>query len=702
MILKMKHLVRHGLILAVMCLGQLFTASAQDTTHVIHIIQADKLNVVTIDSVQLNRFIGNAIFRQENTLFYCDSAFINRITNVLDAYGHIHINQNDSIHIYGDYLHYEGDTRMATLKDNARLTDNKITLTGPEIQYDLNAKIGTYLDGGKLVNGSSVLTSRQGYYYADTKDVYFSEDVLLVDPEYTLTTDTLLYNTQTKIATIIAPTTINDGKTVMYATSGQYNTESGEGNFDSRPTIEDSATTVTADRIIMDKKTGLADALGNMVYRDTLNKMTILSNYGKVDQLKKTVLATQHPVVIMEGKSDTLFLASDTLFSGVMRKDTVPKPVTTPKVIPTKKKDNAVAVKKGHAPPPKAPVQKTPGFSTAMNKAVPDTSTPIDTAISNVWRNGSLVLPNKDSVGALVVHAADSIAIHFKDSVKMGDEVMRLKDSVSVLTQAAIQTRDSLRAVTAMRNDSLPIDSMKAFAMPTPTPDTAALDTTEYRYMMAWHHVRIYSDSLQGVSDSLYYTSKDSVFRFFGSPVMWANNVQLSGDTIRLFTKNQTADRMLLDQNSLIVKEEDPKLYDQVKGTQTTIYFKGQALDWIHVDGNAESLYYVRDEDSAYSDVNKTLSGFINIYFVEGELDEIVYQKDAEGTMYPFSTRPMEMMELENFHWDIKRKPKSKYELLGSAATPVQPVAPAKKEEESPANKEEPTKQEETPKEEAK
>ncbi|WP_157307845.1 OstA-like protein [Chitinophaga tropicalis] len=594
--MKKKQLARYGLILAGICLGWLLPASAQetkdDTTRVIHIIQSDKLNVITKDSVQLNRFIGNAIFRQANTLFYCDSALINRAANILDAYGHIHINQADSIHIYGEYLHYEGNTKIATLRDNARLTDNKIVLSGPELEYDMGARIGTYTQGGKLVNGSSVLTSQEGYYYADTKDVYFNNNVLLVDPEYTLTTDTLLYNTETKIATIMAPTTINDGKTVMYTTSGDYNTETGQGNFDSRPTIEDSTATITADRITMDKRTGLAFATGNMVYRDTAQKMTLLSNYGTVNQVNKTVLATQHPLMILEREKDTMYLTADTLYSAVIKRDSITV----------------------------APV-KTAG-------TMPDTLT-----ASVIPDSTATVRPD-----SITIVAADSTAVVPKDS------------SLALQPQPLAINADT----------------------------SSAKDTSEIRYIMAWHHVRIFSDSLQGVADSVYYSSKDSIFRFYRNPVLWANMTQLSGDSIFLYTKNQQADKILLDQNSLIVKEAGPELYNQIKGNQITGYFAGQSLDWMHVDGNAESIYYIQDDDKAFISMNRTLSGIINIYFMEGELHHVTFIKDPEGTMYPFSQRPVEQTLLENFHWDIRRRPKSKYELMGDVKI---------KEEEPPATK---------------
>src|SRR5690606_3474788 len=163
MICKMQQLIKHGLICAGICLLGWMPAMAQQAgegTSVIRILHADTLNNITRDSVQLARFIGNAAFQQGNTTIYCDSAFKNNLTNQLDAYGHVHINQADSVQVYGDYLHYEGNTKMASLTGNARLTDGKVTITGPELQYDMNARIGTYTRGGKLVNGQSVLTSR--------------------------------------------------------------------------------------------------------------------------------------------------------------------------------------------------------------------------------------------------------------------------------------------------------------------------------------------------------------------------------------------------------------------------------------------------------------------------------------------------------------------------------------------------------------
>ncbi|HVI49211.1 MAG TPA: OstA-like protein, partial [Chitinophaga sp.] len=106
--------IRSVLFFAIICLAATLPARAQFPDKkppkqgtVIEIIEADTLTTIERDSINVTKFIGHAVFKQANTLFYCDSAVKNNKTNIIDAYGHIHINQADSIHIYGNYLNYD-------------------------------------------------------------------------------------------------------------------------------------------------------------------------------------------------------------------------------------------------------------------------------------------------------------------------------------------------------------------------------------------------------------------------------------------------------------------------------------------------------------------------------------------------------------------------------------------------------------------
>lgn len=88
-----------------------------DSSRFIQIIKADVFRRVKQDSTgDLNLLIGNVVMKQDNTLFYCDSAAQNVKLNQLEAFGNIHINDADSVHTYSQYLKYKGDTRIAELK----------------------------------------------------------------------------------------------------------------------------------------------------------------------------------------------------------------------------------------------------------------------------------------------------------------------------------------------------------------------------------------------------------------------------------------------------------------------------------------------------------------------------------------------------------------------------------------------------------
>ena len=151
-------------------------ASTDTSVKTIQIIQGNSLRSKTIDSVTtIETIAGNVIMREGETLFSCDSAIINRFTNTMEAFGNVHINQNDSINTYSQYLKYTTTDKITHLSKDVRITDKKGTLTTQNLDYDLKTNIGNYYNGGKVVNGKTILTSTEGTYYADTKEVYFKK-----------------------------------------------------------------------------------------------------------------------------------------------------------------------------------------------------------------------------------------------------------------------------------------------------------------------------------------------------------------------------------------------------------------------------------------------------------------------------------------------------------------------------------------------
>ena len=510
-------------------------SSPSDSTRRIEIISGNSSRFITLDdSTSLRTLAGNAVVKQGNTILSGDSIVLNSRTQVAEVFGHVHINDADSVNTYAEYLRYIGRDRIAYLKRNVKLTDGKGSLITNDLVYDLSSGIATYKNGGRVVNGSSVLTSSDAVYYSDTKDVYFKKYVHLTDPKYDIIADSLLYNTQLKVATLISPSVITtkDGK-VIRSKNGTYNLQTGEAKFYDRTMISDSSFSATANNIFFDEKTGISILEGRAKYVDSVNHIIALGDRIESNRKDNSFLATQKPVVIIVQDKDSTYIAADTLFSG-----------------------------------------------------------------------------------------------------------LRKYDSATRKNYTKVDTVNNRQILTKTPQDSI-------------------------RYVLGYNHVRIYNDSAQAVSDSLYYSTEDSVFRMFRNPVFWKEQSQVSGDTMYLFTADQKPKRLYVFNNSMVVNRSNPAMYNQAGGRTLNAYFNNGQIDYTRIKGTpAETIFYPQDEDSAYIGMNRSSGDVVDVFFVNQEVRKIKFVKDVNGVMYPLNQIPADRKYLRNFKWEDKRRPKNKLELF--------------------------------------
>ena len=215
-----------------------------------------------------------------------------------------------------------------------------------------------------------------------------------------------------------------------------------------------------------------------------------------------------------------------------------------------------------------------------------------------------------------------------------------------------------------------------------PVKSTNPADTVKKRVVMAYHRAKIFKNDLQAKADSMFFSYGDSIMRCYVNPMIWTQGSQLSGDTIYLQLKNKKLDNMLLQHNSFIVNTEegDSTHFNQVRGKVITGVFEKGKLDRMFVDGNAESIYYVK-EDSAYSGMNRMLSSRIKVLFKDSKLNNIISILKPEGNFYPMDKIPADEAILKGFIWKPKERPRSKAEItpaLGGKQLP-KGKTPAKK-----------------------
>ena len=297
----------------------MFVITRTDRAHAQSTIQIDNANsleYMETPTDKIRKLIGDVQLRQNDMRMTCDSAYMYIDKNNVDAMGHVHIIQNDTMNIYAKRLKYYGNKRQAILNDSVKLVDPNMVITTNQLNYNTKSHLATYLTGGTLKNDSSVLTSKHGYYYSDTKDAFFKHNVKLVNPRFILTADTLRFNTASKVSYFLGPTHIvNDSGDVIYCESGFYDTKSDSAFFTKHASLTQKAQKLLADSINYNANTKIGIARSNVIFTDTVEKAIVLGNYVFYNNKTKYLLATKKPVFISILKTDSIYLASDTMIS---------------------------------------------------------------------------------------------------------------------------------------------------------------------------------------------------------------------------------------------------------------------------------------------------------------------------------------------------------------------------------------------------
>lgn len=543
------------------------------------------------DSGGINKLLNNVSLKQGDTYMYCDSAYINRDKNTMQAFGNVRIVQSGGTEVKSDYLRYTGNTKLAYLQGNVNLTDGKNNLWTEELEYNVGTKVGVYTQGGTLQNDATTLSSNKGTYNVRTKDARFTEEVIVTDPEYNVTSTDLGYNTETKMVSFFGASIVNSDKTELKTSSGTWDAKNEIAHFINRSSVQNDAQYIEADKMDYNKKTGYGEATGNVIAIDTVQKTTLYCGYSQYNQITRKSLATINPVMKKMNGADSLFIRADTFFT--------------------------------------APIVR---YLPQVSKAKGQQQKKVDKA--------------KNSTG---------------DYVVMNDHNKKNADK-----------------------NIAPANQIEKTLVKS---DTTNVDTTAPRYFTGYHHVIVFSDSLQAVCDSIVYSEADSTMRMMYNPIAWSRNSQLTGDTILLYMDNSKLKKLFIPNNALIVSQSGPEkaqMYDQVQGKTLTGYFVNNNIEQMVVWPNAESIHYAKDDDQAYIGVSQASSDRMKVFFAGNELSKIVLEQEVKQTMTPMQQANIPSLLLSRFKWWNDKRPISVKELFQYKQTEykenaetTQPMPPA-------------------------
>ena len=472
-------------------------------------------------------------------------------------------------------------------------------------------------------------------YLTDQRIAFLTGGVKLTDGHGTLTTNKLEYDVNTGIGIYRDGGKVVNKKTVLTSTEGYYYSDMKDVYFKNNVVLNDPSYHLTTDSLLYNTEFETARFISPTLIRDSSNR-TIVTSDGYYN--------------LQTGKAE--FGQNPVINDGAVR-------ITALRIA----------------------VDDSTGISQAEGNA-----SIVDTAQGTTILAG-IIFRNNKTESVLATRKPLMIIRQENDSIYVSADTLfsaRLTDlyvpppATKADTISGIDVTDSLEAVAL--TDSLTVDSTQNIiaksdsiqgvmvvdtlsGVTTVNMQPKITDSTN-RYFEAFRNVRIFSDSLQAASDSLFYSFADSTFRLFQQPVIWANKSQITGDTIYLFTKNKKADRLQVFENSLIVNEVQPEVYNQVGATRLDGFFIDGAIDSVRARGFAKSIYYLQDEDSAFSGINEANSDIMDVYFKNSELFKVVFRSAVTGTLWPIRQKDPGEMRLTNFQWLEAQRPKTKYELF--------------------------------------
>ena len=580
-------------------------------------LKADVMYPIEFRDTSAVCLVGNVAFYHSGAVITCDSA-VRYSEKHMECFGNVLINKNDT-YVYGDRADYNGETHVANVySDLVKVVDGDATLYTYKFLFNTKTNVGEFADGGVVTNRENQLESDRGYYYANDRTVICVDRVEIRSEEYDLTGDSVVYNLTTDHAYYFRHTNIwNTQGDYLYADRGSYDKGGELYTVTENGYILTEKQEVWSDSIDYYKLAGHAVLRGNIQIDDTEHKVLAFGDFGEYWKEPGNAFLTRRPAVVSYDTSqgDSLFMAADSMFLYT--------------IDPAR--------------------QRADSLRAAARAA--------DSLLADSLRTDSL------RVDSLAPAAGDSVQGVRPEAPIVAARRGSLSEGRGDAKRNGTERTDSLapRRADSLRRDSLAADSLSLDSLgltPADSLDSLARDTI-YRLVKGFRNVRIYRSDFQSVCDSLVAVSRDSTIHLYIDPVLWNQNSQITSDVMDIFTANSQIVRAEFVGRPLMVSELDTMHYNQVAGKTMTALFRNNQIYRNDVKGNAQTIYFMQEDDSP--DIIGLLvleSGDLTFFIEEKQVVKITYRNNPVYTIYPMDKIPPDVdLFLKDFKWEAKRRP---------------------------------------------
>ncbi len=234
---------------------------------------------------------------------------------------------------------------MAYFGGNVKVADPEYSLTADTLMVDTDKNISYFLAPTNILtkDGDQIYAER-GFYdskkeYAEFKqrprfknkdgfakaktirfdgkadEIYLEGNAYFKNKNQVAESDTIIYNTRLKQFSSIGSTVIQEEGRTIVSERSFFDDSLDVAVFVGNVCISDSNQIVCADSIRYNEKTKQGNAFGNVISRDTVENITLECERLDYNDSTFYAVATGRPLMTTLINGDSLFLASDTLYS---------------------------------------------------------------------------------------------------------------------------------------------------------------------------------------------------------------------------------------------------------------------------------------------------------------------------------------------------------------------------------------------------
>lgn len=654
----------------------------EDKDSLVVLLSSKSAQMVDVEGARYRKVIGPARFLHNNTYLICDTALWNVESQIIDAWGHVSILQEETV-LTSDNLQYLINEDLAKFRGSVvQLTDkDHNTLRTRHLDYNTKDSVAVFMNGGSMRDkDGQIIESRTGTYDSKISTFTFENNVNMFTDSIFVKTNSLVYESDYNLATFGQRTDAWKDENMLSANSGWYDRGKEIFFFKNDVHVMTKDQEGWSDSLYFYRNTSDVEMLGNAQVTDTTrNVFALAGRIHYMDSLSKITL-TRKPAVIsqteeQDGSIDTVYLGADKLVYYTLLKGNISpavmsdaenrlKSLAVDPVGEFRRKaaqEAAKAAEEAAKNDPNRPPQGGPGGPGGPGgqlkggPAQGPAQGPSKGAARGVSRAKTSAAPPQSTRRGIAPMMPDSLSRN--DSVSVQDSLPAAPAPLAAIADMS----DRLPSA-----DTLAVSDSVAVSDSLDVP-TGPIDSTKIGFLEAIGKVKIYKKSMQVVCDSLLYCDLDSLARLFKEPLIWQEVTrQYSADSVSLVVKNGAMDKASLMSNAFITIQEDTSHFDQIKGAEMLAYFDEKGgLKRFDVLGGASALFFL-EENGTLATVNKTDSKMLSAIFKNGEIQRIYYFESPKNDGYPVVQLADEESKLKGFNWQPEKRPADR-----NAVTPL-------------------------------